>query len=189
MSAAAGIFAAAGEVQEQLTAAGFRFCFIGGLALQRWGEPRYTQDVDLSLLCPFGEEIAVARRLFDLISARIPDAIAFSAQSRVFLARASDGTPVDIAFAGIEFERRCLERATRFDFGGASLTTCSAEDLVVMKVFAGRGKDWVDVEAVLARQGEKLEFGLVEGELEPLLRTKEDMPALDRLRLIKAKLA
>jgi hypothetical protein len=182
VSAAAGIFAAAREVQDKLLRAGFRFCFIGGLALQRWGEPRYTQDVDLSLLCPFGEELSVARRLVELIAVRIPDAVAFSEQSRVFLGKSSDGTPVDIAFAGIEFERRCLERASDFDFGGASLTTCSAEDLVVMKVFAGRDQDWVDVAAILARRGAVLDFAQVERELEPLLRVKEDPSSLDRLR-------
>lgn len=136
MSAAGGLFAAALEVQEKLAREGFRFCFIGGLALQRWGEPRYTQDVDLSLLCPFGEEISVAQRLAGLLAARIPDAVDFSSRARVYLATASDGTPVDIAFAGIDFERRCLARASSFDFGGISLDTCSAEDLVVMKVFA-----------------------------------------------------
>ena len=31
----------------------WRFCFIGGLALQRWGEPRETVDVDLTLLTGF----------------------------------------------------------------------------------------------------------------------------------------
>ncbi len=28
---------------------GWRVCVIGGLAVQRWGEPRLTRDVDLSL--------------------------------------------------------------------------------------------------------------------------------------------
>jgi len=37
-----------------------------------------------------------------------------------------------------------------------TLTTCSAEDLVVHKVFAGRGLDWGDVERVLIRQHGKL---------------------------------
>ena len=43
------IFAAALEVQDFCRSRGFRFCFIGGLALQRWGEPRLTQDVDLTI--------------------------------------------------------------------------------------------------------------------------------------------
>ena len=34
----------------------WRFCFIGGLAVQRWGEPRFTQDADMTLLSGFGNE-------------------------------------------------------------------------------------------------------------------------------------
>ena len=48
------VLEAAFEVQSFLVQAGERFCFIGALALQRWGEPRATRDVDLTLLCPFG---------------------------------------------------------------------------------------------------------------------------------------
>lgn len=32
------------------------FCFIGGLALQHWGEPRLTRDIDVTLLTGFGSE-------------------------------------------------------------------------------------------------------------------------------------
>ncbi len=67
--------------------------------------------------------------------------------------------------------------------------TCSAEDLVVLKAFAGRGKDWVDVEGVVARQAERLETALVLRELRPLLELKEDVQALDRLRAILERAA
>lgn len=46
------IFAAALEVQAFCRERGWRFCFIGGLTVQRWGEPRLTQDVDMTLLMP-----------------------------------------------------------------------------------------------------------------------------------------
>jgi hypothetical protein len=42
-----GVLAAAGEVQSFCRTQGWRFGFIGRVALQRWGEPRLTQDVDL----------------------------------------------------------------------------------------------------------------------------------------------
>ena len=32
---------------------GWRFCIIGGLALQRWGEPRLTRDVDIEVFTGF----------------------------------------------------------------------------------------------------------------------------------------
>jgi len=31
-------------------------CFIGGIAVQRWGEPRFTADADLTLLTGVGGE-------------------------------------------------------------------------------------------------------------------------------------
>lgn len=34
------LFEAAAEIQEFLQRAGKQFCFIGGVALLRWGEPR-----------------------------------------------------------------------------------------------------------------------------------------------------
>jgi len=44
------VLQAAEEVQAFYLEQGWRFCFIGGVPLQRWGEPRLTQDADLMLL-------------------------------------------------------------------------------------------------------------------------------------------
>jgi hypothetical protein len=177
-----GVIGAGREVQDRLSGAGFRFCFIGGVALLRWGEPRFTQDVDLTLLCPFGQEVAVAGDIAKLLTPRMPGAVEFASESRVFLARTSDGTPVDIAFGAIDFELRCVERASPFDFGGGvSLTTCGAEDLVVMKVFADRGQDWVDVEAIVLRRAGELDWRLIEAELEPLLEVRGGKSSWERL--------
>lgn len=44
------------EVQDFLEDRRWRFCFIGGLSVQRWGEPRLTRDIDLSVLTGFGRE-------------------------------------------------------------------------------------------------------------------------------------
>ena len=57
------VFLAALEVEEFCRSRGWRFCFIGGVALQRWGEPRQTIDVDLTLLTGFGGEEAYADSL------------------------------------------------------------------------------------------------------------------------------
>jgi hypothetical protein len=47
------VIRAAAELQAVCESQSWRFCFIGGLALQRWGEPRETVDVDLTLLTGF----------------------------------------------------------------------------------------------------------------------------------------
>ena len=189
MNAPAGLIGAAWEVQQQLSRGGFRFCIIGGLALLRWGEPRYTQDIDLSLLCPYGEELATATRLAQLFQPRFAGAIEFATESRVFLARTAEGTPIDIALGAVDFELRCIERASAFDFGSdIRLVTCSAEDLIVMKVFANRERDWPDVEAVVAHRGATLDWELIERELQPLLPLQGGPEAGERLAELRRRL-
>ena len=71
MSSVEGVLTAAADVQHRLDEMGLEFCFIGGLAVARWGEPRYTQDVDLTVLCPFGDEEHRARELVSVLSPRV----------------------------------------------------------------------------------------------------------------------
>jgi len=172
---------AAAEIQGFLHDAEERFCFIGGVALQRWGEPRFTRDVDVTLLCPYGAEAAPAERLIAAFSPRIPDAQAFAQQNRVLLLLSSTGVPIDIAFGAIPFEERCVARATEFDLGGVRLLTCSAEDLIVLKAFAARDRDWADIESVAARQSKQLDWPLIFKEFAPLAGLREESQATVRL--------
>jgi hypothetical protein len=65
---------------------GWQYCFIGGLALQRWGEPRETIDVDLTLLTGFGGEETFVRELLRHFEPRIAEADEFALAHRVLLA-------------------------------------------------------------------------------------------------------
>jgi hypothetical protein len=107
------VFEAALELQSFCRANSWRFCFIGGLVVARWGEPRTTAVGD-----------------------------------------------------------------------GKAIRTCSAEDLVVLKAFAGRDVDWLDVGGIAARQAGRLDEGLIFRELEPLLELKGMPEASGRLREI-----
>lgn len=178
---------AAVEIQHFLQNTGEQFCFIGGVALQRWGEPRFTRDVDLTLLCPYGAEAVPVERLAAAFSARIPDAQAFAQQHRVLLLRSTTGIPIDIALGAIPFEERCVARATEFDFGGACLLTCCAEDLVVLKAFAARDRDWADIESIAARQLQQLDWPLIFEEFAPLAELREGSQATARLHALQGK--
>ena len=134
----------AAGLQEFCAARRWRFCFIGGLALQRWGEPRETIDVDLTLLTGFGGETAFIEALLDRYAGRIDDAAAFAGANRVLLLRSASGVGIDVALGALPFEESVVARATPFAFpGDAPLRTCSAEDLIVLKAFAARARDWV----------------------------------------------
>ena len=89
----------------------------------------------------------------------------------------------DVALGGIPFEVASVARSSEWQaVPGIALRTCSAEDLIVHEVVAGRAQDWADVEKVLQRQGRRLNVALIEGELAPLLALKESPESLDRFR-------
>ena len=72
------LFAAAAEIQRLCRERGWGFCFIGGLAVLRWGEPRVTRDIDVTILAGFGAEAAVVDQLLDRFGARIEQARKFA---------------------------------------------------------------------------------------------------------------
>ena len=160
--------------QAACEAIGLKGCVIGGVALQRWGEPRFTADADFTVLVEPGDEARVAKALLEHLPARIDDALGVATRSRVLLAHSEQGVGLDIVLAGLPFEARVVERSTPWHLGEAQhLRTCSAEDLIIMKAFAGRDRDWADVTGILERQGSKLDLALIRRELQPLLAAKE----------------
>jgi hypothetical protein len=49
------LFEAASRLQQFCSDQKWSFCFIGGVAAQRRGEPRFTKDADLTLLTGTGQ--------------------------------------------------------------------------------------------------------------------------------------
>lgn len=179
------IFAAALELQDFCTQRTWSFCFIGGVAVQRWGEPRLTEDADLTLLTGFGHEEPFVDALLSAFPPRRPDAREFALRYRVLLLSSRNGVPLDLSLGAMPFEQRAVERATAFEIGERqSLLTCSAEDLVVFKAFAGRDKDWLDIEGIAIRQAGRLREETIWKELEPLLELKESPETAQRLRVV-----
>lgn len=179
------IFAAALEIQTFFRARSWRFCFIGGLTVQRWGEPRLTQHVDLTLLTGVGLEGPYVVAVPDGFAGRRPDAGEFALRHRVLLVKNEHGIPIDIALGVMPFEERAVARATDFVIEpGKALLTCSAEDLIVFKAFAGRERDWLDIEGIALRQRDRLDEPLIWNELDPLLTLKEDAESAGRLRVL-----
>lgn len=182
------IFEAALELDLFCRSRAWPYCLIGGVAVQRWGEPRGTQDVDLTILAGFGSEEGFVDALLAAFPGRQPDAREFALRSRVLLLRAGNGTPVDAALGALPYEERAVTRASDFPVAeGKAFRTCSAEDLVILKAFAGRDRDWVDVERIAVRQQGRLDEALIFRELEPLLALKEAPEAAVRLREILKK--
>jgi hypothetical protein len=167
----------------------WRFYFIGGLALQRWGEPRVTQDIDCTLFTGFGDEESFISELTKYFTSRVADAEQFALAHRVLLLQSASGIGIDIALGGLPYERDVVARASDFEFlPSVVLRTCGAEDLIILKAFADRTRDWADIEGILLRRGSDLQWKLIYSELQPLCELKESPRIVERLRELQSEL-
>jgi hypothetical protein len=176
------ILDSAREIQDFCDGCGWRSCFIGGIAVQRWSQARVTRDVDLTLLTGFGDESSFISSLLAHYAARTADAAQFALKSRVLLLKSASGIGIDISLGALNFENLVVERATPFEFApGLMLRTCSAEDLMVMKLFASRAIDIRDAEGIAVRHDKTLDWRYIEEQLGPLAEAKEDPEILRQL--------
>jgi hypothetical protein len=128
------------------------------------------------------DDAAYVSALMARFEPRIDQAAEFARANRVLLLRARSGVGLDIALGGLPFEESAVDRSSPFTFPpDAVLRTCSAEDLIVLKAFADRPKDWVDVDGVIIRQSGQIDWGYVRTHLAPLAELKDAPEMLDRL--------
>lgn len=176
------LVAAAIRIQDDWETRGFKFCFIGGLAVQRWGEPRTTGDVDATVWTDFGNERPVIDSLLTRLEPRIANATGFALINRVLLVREALGVNVDVALAAFPFERGVIDRSQKQAFGENHLVRiCGPSDLVILKAFANRTRDWTDIRGILIRSGSQLDWRLIDTELTCLATLKEEPEILEQL--------
>ena len=176
------------NVGEYLKTLEVPYCFIGGVSYLRWGEPRQTVDVDGVLFTDFGREKFFAETLTTEYQSRIDNPIEFAIQNRIVLLQTTSGIGVDLSLGGLPYEQRMIDRSSDWKIPQhGTIRTCSAEDLVVLKTFASRPQDWIDVEKVIIRQDAKLDRELIKTELQPLLNLKEEPEAMDDLAKLFTK--
>jgi hypothetical protein len=182
------LFGVANELQDFVDANRWRSCVIGGIALQHWGEPRATRDVDASLFTGVGGEPPVIDVLLGAFPPRIADARGFALAKRVLLLRHPSGVDMDIALAALPYEDELIARAVVRRFApGHSLRICSAEDLLVLKAFANRPRDRADAETIVQRQKGKLDWGAILERLTPLVELKEEPEILTFVNGLRAR--
>lgn len=179
------------ELQTLLAAQGWQFCFIGGVAIQRWSEPRLTKDMDITLLTGFGGEEKFIDLLLQYYESRVAEAREFALRSRILLLKTAQGTGIDIALGALPFEQEAVSRSLMLEYApGITLRTCTAEDLLVMKAFASRPLDWNDVRGILVRQGTRqLDWKYIHRQLQPLCEIKEAPEILTQLEKLRREVA
>jgi hypothetical protein len=144
----------------ELRARNLTFMLIGGQAVLVHGEPRLTQDIDVTLG-------AAPSRLDDVLDAcrslglePLPSDVAAFVRSSFVLPAADPATHirVDFVFSTTPYEAYAIARAVTVDVAGEGVPFASAEDLIIHKIFAGRARDLEDAAGVVRRKGGALDW-------------------------------
>lgn len=141
------------EVHQILVDLDLPYAIIGGTAVQIWGEPRFTQDLDLTVLAPIETFSETIEQLLTRLEPRRADALEFARRNRVLLTQTSTGYPVDISFGLPGYEEEVINRSVLEEIApGKAVSFCSPEDLIIHKSIAGRGHDEMDIQSIISRQ-------------------------------------
>jgi predicted nucleotidyltransferase len=166
---------------------GIPFMLIGGQAVLLHGEPRLTQDIDVTLGVGPGrlDEVLVLCPKMGLTP--LPEDVAAFVRG-TFLLPARDGSTgirVDLIFSTTPYEGEAIAHAERVKVGGEDVPFATAEDLIIHKLFAARPRDLEDAAGVVRRKGPELDWAYLERWCEEFAGVpgREGMPALlDELR-------
>lgn len=174
-------FETAWQLHTFFTARGILYAIIGGLAVQRWGQPRLTRDVYFTVLLPPGGEEPALREIVAAFPPRIDEAVRFALEHRVLPVEGPGGSEADISLGLPGYEEEALARAVPYDLGGGrAVRMCSAEDLLIHKALAGRPQDVLDIEGIVARQGKALDVAYVRRWLGELAGISSDAEVVAR---------
>jgi len=147
------LIAEAASIQKFIEGKGWDFFFIGGIAVQVWGQPRVTQDIDLTVFTNLRNEPEYIDAFLARYSPKFADADQFALTNRVLPMFTKEGVGIDLTLGGLSDTSEALARSSYQPFvGDFILRICSADDLLIMKTIAARPRDWLDIESVIIRQ-------------------------------------
>lgn len=160
------------EVAHFLSEAGIPYMVIGGQAVLHYGEPRFTQDIDITIgLIPeeLGKALdALPQEIFRLLP---EDVEGFVQDTWVLpLEHRETGVRLDLIFSMTSFEREAIESAREILIDNMPIHYISPEDLIVQKIVSGRPRDLEDAKSILEIQGERIDKKRIERILEALAR-------------------
>ena len=159
----------------ELDRAGIPYMVIGGQAVQLYGEPRMTRDIDVTV--GLGSEglarvLAVCGRCaLKPLPARPDD---FVRETMVLPAlEERTGIRVDFVFSFTDYERQAIGRSRPVELAGTQVRFAAVEDVVIHKLVAGRPRDLEDARSIVIKNP-----GLDRGHVESWLAAFDR--ALDR---------
>lgn len=144
------------------SAEGLPYCLIGAVALGAHGRPRATHDVDLLILadrtaCDTYLKPLVARGFQVSAAWQQANPMARDVVLRLEHPSAPD-FPLDLIFATSELHHIVLKRRQLQSLNGIDVSVSSPEDLILLKLAAGRPHDFDDVVTIVANPKVRLDL-------------------------------
>jgi predicted nucleotidyltransferase len=141
---------------------GLRWYVFGAQAVNLYGFPRATADLDVTVaLGSLDPSDVVAKLRKAKFTPRFKDA-AFIAATRVIpVVHDASASPIDIVLAGPGLEEQFLDEVVFHSIGRIKVPVLSIENLIVTKLLAGRLKDLEDIRELLPIQS--VDHARVEG--------------------------
>ena len=147
---------------EALSTPPLPYCLIGALALGAYGRPRATHDVDLLILT----DSATSHSYLDPLRAKgfavASDWHEGNPMARDVVMRlkhtSAPDFPLDLIFATSPLHKNALDRRKLIDLHGTRVSISSAEDLILLKLSAGRPRDFDDVMGIVGNASAPLDL-------------------------------
>jgi predicted nucleotidyltransferase len=154
---------------------GARWMIIGGLAVIARGVLRHTTDADIALWAPglSIDRVLTVAAAHEIVP-RSPDIRTLAAEAQILLlTHTPSSVDADVSLAWLPFEDEALATATAVDFGGVTLPTARAEDLIIYKAVAWRERDRSDIERLVVRHRNDIDFNRVRNHVRHLATLME----------------
>ncbi len=145
------LLAALEALMSALRSAGVPAVVVGGVAVSLLARPRFTRDIDTLVDLDEARWPALLEALRELkIVPRVDDPTEFARRARVLLMRHEPSQiDVDVIVGGLSFERAAVASGEWRTLGSFAVRLPRIEDLMIMKAFAQRPQDLLDLEALL----------------------------------------
>ena len=158
------------------------FMLIGGQAVLLHGQPRLTEDIDITLGVSPEALPLVLNACREASLDILPDDPAGFVNETYVLPAVDPAFSIrlDFIFSDLPYERQAIERAVMVELHDASIPFASAEDLILHKLFSGRPRDIEDIRGVVRIRGESLDWDYIGYWTEEFsaVSGKENLPAL-----------
>jgi len=171
------------EMAAFLTKTRLRHIVFGGVGINFWIPPRFTNDLDLVVCIERKDVIKLVKEL-NALGFRVTKILQRKIMEGRMVTLPIGATKLDLRLCAMRHDYKALERVRPFIRGDTTLSIATPEDLALFKLQYWRGQDKTDVEN-LARLSPNLDLAYIEEWL-PIVEEDSGAPVRARWAEIRS---